>query len=154
MLLEKASKIRVDELDQRFNLFVAKEDFGDYQDLKTQIEEQHVKMINQLKDKILEFDKNSKNRISNIIQNIAKDSRDQILKSLGGKPVEPEELRSLLKLKADREDILQINQKKAEKTDVKTTNSIIEILHNQINHICLILREYFRFKSDSDLMPK
>lgn len=87
------------------------------------------------------------------VSKIARDSKDQILKSLGGKPVEPEELRSLLKLKADKEDITKIDHVKADKSDFEVNNSILEVMHSQINHIWLILWEYFKFESENVNKP-
>ena len=61
------------------------------------------------------FKREAKLKLTTTIQSIAKESKDQILSSLGGKPVEPEELKNLLKLKADKDDLFKVENIKADK---------------------------------------
>ena len=96
------------------------------------------------------FKKEAKLKLTSVIQSIAKESKDQILSSLGGKPVEPEELKNLLRLKADKDDLFKMDITKADKNDIKNSLSIIEILHSQVSHIWLILCEFFKLESEKE----
>ena len=58
--------------------------------------ETEMQKINSRVDEILE---NTKQYISTMLAKIAKESKEKILASLGGKPIEPAEVHSWLKLK-------------------------------------------------------
>ena len=81
----------------------------------------------------------TKQYITKMFAKITKESKEQILASMGGKPIEPAEMHSWLRLKADKDYADNLASIKADKTEVSITNSMIEIMHNQMNHICLVL---------------
>lgn len=135
VLLQKASKISMDEMRENLRNYITVQDFSTTKQMIDTLKNETRKEVFLINQKISDSMNETKQYITDIVSKLAKESKDQILSSLGGKPVEPAEMMSFLHLKADKDSINHLDTVKADRTDVKTTNSMLEVLHNQINHI-------------------
>lgn len=149
ILWEKASKIHLEEVQNRFANYLTMKEFNEFLKTKTILEKERTDKLADLNSRVDEIIAYTKQLLATSIVKITQDAKNQVLDSLGGKPVEPKELHALLKLKANVDEFELVNKSKASKGDIEVTTSIIEILHSQINHICLILKDYFKLKTEN-----
>jgi hypothetical protein len=124
-------------------------DFNIFEDMKSQIEKEHIEKIADLNARIDEIKSYTRQTLATSIVKISKEAKVQVLNCLGGKPVEPKELHALLKLKADADEFESVTKTKADKSDFDETTSVIEVLHNQLSQVCLILKDYFKLKTEN-----
>jgi molybdenum cofactor biosynthesis enzyme len=66
---------------------------------------------------------------------LLKKPKKQLLEEFRGKPVEPRELKAVVELKADKEEFKQLKEEMVRKGDVRVVNQMMEVIHNQINHL-------------------
>ena len=149
VLWEKASKIWVNDVAKQFEDYISVEEFNIFQQMRNDTDKKFQAKLNNFDKKIEDLNTSTKQIIANSVIKISKEAKDQLINTLGGRPVEPEELRALLKLKADKDDMHTLDFTKANRADIETTTSVLDILHSQMNHIWVILKSYFSFQTES-----
>lgn len=149
VLCQKASKISLEELETKLDEYLTIEEFNSFQGFKTKLDEEFKTNIQKINSRFDEFTSSTRQLLASAILKITKEAKDQVIQSLGGKPVEPQELHALLKLKANKEDFKKLGVFKADKAELETANYVIEILHNQINHLWLILKDFFKTQTEN-----
>lgn len=143
VLTQKASKISVENIEKKLEEYTTINIFNQFKEDKKEIEREHEQDMQLLDIKIDELRDETKQEFATTVETIAKASKNQLIKDLGGKPVEPAELRSLLKLKADKTELGVLDTHKASKFELEASNQTMKVVHTQLTHMCQILCEYF-----------
>ena len=71
-------------------------------------------------------------------------SNNKVIESLGGKPVDKEELRTLLFVKADKSDVSVLEKIKADRTLVAGYDASLDTLSSQISHLLTLFISYLK----------
>ena len=77
-----------------------------------------------------------------MVDKASNEIRKQVLDSIGGKPVDVNEMKSLLDLKVDKADFNKYNSIKANRNEFKGITSSIEIIQKQMKNMIIILLDY------------
>ncbi|CAI2359596.1 unnamed protein product [Moneuplotes crassus] len=144
VLCQKASKFNFGQLEKDMKNYLKAEEFNEkFLEVKKELRNFEVERM-KFNSKIDEIGSSVKQMIANSIIKISKEAKNQLIDALGGKPVEPGELISLLKLKANVEVVEDIQINKADKAQIESTTSVLEIFHSQITHLCMILKDFLK----------
>ena len=79
-----------------------------------------------------------------VIRKNTKEMQRQLLSLLGGKPLEMDEVKSLMAQKADRTDLASVAEAKSNKVDTEVSLKGIRVLHKQIEHLIVLVIESLR----------
>jgi len=146
VLLEKASKFSVDHLREKMHSFITDEHLQKYQQemikvkvsFDQKIQEVLKEMVSSRSDIFDEMEIKTNSAFIHI--------KKQVLDSLGGKPVDIDELKLLLNVKADKAEIGILDKLKADKGVTDGFESSIKFCMTQIEQFLTLIIE--NFKSD------
>jgi hypothetical protein len=142
VLLEKASKFSVEQHRQEcIKEFMQINQFNEFKKDTEKIRKEIRNEIDILKHVI----DNEHDALFEKLQ-ASMDRYAKILNASYGKPVDANELKLLLALKADKVETSQMINVKADQTEIHTNNQNLSILHNQIQQLMILLIEYLKIE--------
>ncbi|CAI2387835.1 unnamed protein product [Moneuplotes crassus] len=141
VLLEKASKFSINDLQSKLQQLANKEEMNDLkQYFNFKFEETRV-IIDKLKDIVDENQNDVVGIIGKETESIQKDLKDKIKEYLLSKTISPEEVRTLLVNKADKNEIVEVKTLKADKAEIENGEEKYKLFSKQLQHLAVLVIE-------------
>mmetsp|Transcript_29948 Transcript_29948/g.26510 ORF Transcript_29948/g.26510 Transcript_29948/m.26510 type:complete len:106 (+) Transcript_29948:314-631(+) len=78
-------------------------------------------------------------RLEDMIEKISVDVKRNVLATMGGRPVDVEEMKQFLKLKVDKVEFNQLNNIKVDKQDFQGVQNQFDQLKSQLKNLAIII---------------
>ncbi|CAI2365157.1 unnamed protein product [Moneuplotes crassus] len=150
VLLEKAPKHRIDELENKLQKYCTKLDhFTNHQVLKEEIEKVS-KRIDQLEEQALKDTEERTKTFTSILNKL----RKEVTECYGGQPIDARVFESQMKLKANVEEVYEIREKMVNDQDYQVFVDQLKHSSRQLHQTLFVLIDYLKKMSankDDDL---
>jgi len=135
----KASKGELSNLKNSLSNYVDKTEFEAVHKFKDSV----IEDLDLMYLRICDIHKEMGVTIEQIVSKSALEVHRKILNSLGGRPVDVDELKQCMDLKVDKIEFGKSNSLKADRTDFKGIISSLELMQKQLQNVASVLLDHF-----------
>ena len=150
VILEKASKISLEAVDQKFELYVKKEQYeGDHNKI-SEFQNNTQGSIKDLSSGIEQLTQKVDVEIKLAVKKATNYLSNELKKNSGKGYVNKEAVLEMISDKIDKVELLSLLEFKSNKHDMETNMNAVETLHKQIQNVLVIILEILTNTLDED----